>query len=538
MPIEAPAVTLTAGQLVYTNVERERSPSGRDGYQVWLRTPGALGDGDETALMTRVGDFEARGIGEEPLTRHLYFVLPSGRVVLARTVPLAEPDKFRRAGRFYAHAFVLGANEFRKLGNDPFAVLDQVTFQSSVEEGEATSDVAAGKLPPVQLSDHGAKRDGSSLDRNQLVALLPSVLRSCGGDKPVMIGVAGSPSAVLSVARDVFAWLPPSLRLACSFDTLSTGRSLTQTPFALVGLPAAGPVRRYLNLLVFDAQPGEFTQPPPGTPRGSFDEWLLDRCAESLEPPPLARVEAAYQLGTCLDRGATVTGELADVDALLFEEIACSDAGVTKLERLLRSRLDQTLGSVLGPVVFALAYNWLRSSGLEGLRSLAEPLPPVLLFRWLLSVYAQRTPDEIDVETEVPALKDVLEQTKGVEGEAAALRKRLVVLYYRFGRKWSALSKAMRDPKMVPDDVYRWFVERALRRLPIRVIAGVGTNPGGAWCGPLIGCTHRTAVDDCQRLVAAILGLDPQDPAAEPLPRDRWAWVVHHLLSLIEPASS
>src|SRR5262245_23458666 len=532
---EAHDVTLTAGQLVYTNVEKQHSSAGRDGYQVWLRSPDALGDGDETALMTRLGDFEARDVGEEPLARHLYFTLPSGRVVLARTVPLAETDRFSRAGRFYAHAVVIGANEFRKLGNDPFALLDQVTFQSSLEEGEQAGDAGKGTLPAILLGEREAKRDGMTLDRDQLSEVLPSLMRACGKEKPVFIGVAGTPSQVLRFARDLFAWLPPSLRLACNFDTLSTGRSLTQVPFAIVGLPAAGPTRRYLNLLIFDPACGEFTQPPPGTTPGLFDYWLLDHVRDSGEPPAEARSEAAYRLGSCLDRGVVVTSELADVDSSLFEEIATSNAGVTRLERLLRKRLDATLGSALSPVVFALAYNWLRSEGLDGLRVLGEPFPPLLLLRWLLSVYAQRAADEIDLDTEVPALKDVLEQTKGVEGEAAALRKRLVVLYYRFGRKWSALAKALRDTKMVPDDVYRWFVERALRRMPIRVIAGVGTNTGGAWCGPLIACTERANLDECQRLVAAILGIDPQDPAAEPLPRARWTWLLHHLMSQIEP---
>src|SRR5207302_11016873 len=120
-----------AGPLVCTNDERQHSAAVRDGYQIWVRSREALGDGDETALMTRLGDFEARDVGAEPLELHLYFALPSGRIVLARTVPLADTDKFSRAGRFYAHAFVIGKNEFRKLGNDPFAVLDQVTFQSS-----------------------------------------------------------------------------------------------------------------------------------------------------------------------------------------------------------------------------------------------------------------------------------------------------------------------------------------------------------------------------------------------------------------------
>src|SRR5262249_53205458 len=141
----------------------------------------------------------------------------------------------------------------------------QVTFQSSLEEGEKAGDPVKGALPSVSLEERAAKRDGSSLDQDRLTGLLPSLLRACGKYMPVLIGVAGSPSSVLHLSRDLFAWLPPSLRLACSFDTLSTGRSLTQAPFAIVGLPAAGLTRRYLNLLVFDPNRGEFTQPPPGT---------------------------------------------------------------------------------------------------------------------------------------------------------------------------------------------------------------------------------------------------------------------------------
>src|SRR5262245_40454929 len=139
-------VTLTAAQLVYTNVEKQYSSAGRDGYQVWLRSQESLGHGDETALTTRHGDFEIRDVGEDRRARHLSFTLPSSRVGLDRTVPLAETDKFSRAGRFYVHAVVIGANEFRKLGNDPFAVLDQVTFQSSLEDGAKSGDVKNGTL--------------------------------------------------------------------------------------------------------------------------------------------------------------------------------------------------------------------------------------------------------------------------------------------------------------------------------------------------------------------------------------------------------
>ena len=124
-------MSLSAAQLVYTNVEKKLSPTGREGFQVWLRTPDALSDGEESEVQTRLADYEERRdptTKDEPAVRHSFFLLSTGKAVIARTVPLAETDQYRRGGRFYAHAYILDPDDFRALDNDPFAVLDQVKF--------------------------------------------------------------------------------------------------------------------------------------------------------------------------------------------------------------------------------------------------------------------------------------------------------------------------------------------------------------------------------------------------------------------------
>ena len=82
-------MSFAAAQLIYTNVEKRLSPTGREGFQVWLRTPDVLNEPEETEIQNRLGDFEERreGTSDEPLARHLYFALPSGRVVIARSAP-------------------------------------------------------------------------------------------------------------------------------------------------------------------------------------------------------------------------------------------------------------------------------------------------------------------------------------------------------------------------------------------------------------------------------------------------------------------
>lgn len=537
-------MAISAAQLVYTNVEKALSPGGQEGYQIWLKTPGFLSDADETEIRSRLGDFEERHDATTegtPLERHTYFTLSSGKAVIARTVALEGTDKFNRGGRFYAHAVALNPDDFLRLKCDPFAVMDQVRFQSSIDEGAAAGDVRTGMLPALALQPWTGEAADPVVPADKVPMVLPGLLRACQRDKPAIIGVSAAPRQVLALARQLWSWLPPSLRRSCGIDSLSNGRNLTQMPFAFAGLPAVGAPRRYLNLLMFDLARGGFTQPVPASTIASYDQWLLKQVPAG-RPPPLERHEAAYHLGACLDSGNVQPGTLGGVDRALFEEIACHDLGVPKVERILRARLLADAGEVLASMLFAHAYNWLRSSGLAGFEALAEPLPADLLLRWLVAIYEQRQRREVHREIEVPALKDVLEKYKATEGESGALRKQLVLILYRWAAGWARLARSICDPRTVTDDIFQWFVEWSLRTLPIKVTLGSGPTLRGGWCGPEVSARDPGDDEECRHLVGAILGRDPRasadDSAAEAdrprLPSERWAWVLNHLLMLAQ----
>src|SRR5262245_41491287 len=315
MDVES-AVSLSAAQLVYTNVEKKLSPAGREGFQVWLRTPDVLSDGEESEVQTRLADYEERRdptTKDEPPVRHSYFCLSSGKAVIARTVPLAETDQFRRGGRFYAHAYILDPDDFRSLDNDPFAVLDQVKFQSSLEDGKALGDVAKGVIPVAILDERPAERCPPAVAADKLPALIPTLLRTFDKEKPILFGSPSPPSKVLGLIRQMFDWLPLSLRAACSFDTLSSGRALTPLPYCVTGLPAAGPPRRYLNLVMFDLAKQTFAPPLNACAEGTFGHWL-NKYVISGKPPEKVRSEAAYQLGVALDGGRVEPHRLRGVE--------------------------------------------------------------------------------------------------------------------------------------------------------------------------------------------------------------------------------
>ncbi len=433
-------------------------------------------------------------------------------------------------------------DEFREIDNDPFAVIDQVRFQSSIEDALASGEAETGVIAPIGLEAWSPDRSEPTVPRERLPDVFPALLKACQREKPTLIGVPAAPAHVVAIARQLIGWLPPTLRLACSFDSLSNGRNLTQLPYAIAGLPAAGPPRRYLNLAQFDAIRFAFPQPLPISGPSSFDQWLIARAKLADQPPELNRNEAAFQLATCLDSGQIIPASLNNVDRNLFDEIACADSGVPKLEKLLRARLQSDTGQIIAPLLFALAYNWLRSEGLAGLCKLAEPIEPALILRWLFAIYEQRSRDEIRLEAEVPALKDVLEETKEVQGDAVSLRKKAVLILYRWASGWSRIARWMCDPKMIPDDVFQWFVGWALQTIPIRVSLGMGPTAQGGWCGPEVSCQNEQDAEECQKLVAAILGQDPKslmDESGEVggerrLPPDRWNWVLTYLLNLAQ----
>jgi len=536
-------MALTAAQVIYTNVEKKLSATGRDGYQIWLKTPDFLDEREETEIQSRLSDYEERKDGavakDELPARHVFFSLSSGRSVIARTVPLNQTDEFKRGGRFYSHALVMDREAFWKLDNDPFAVLDQFTFHNSLDDGQNNGDMSKGVIPVALLDGKTRSPESPVLSREKLAGVLPVLLRTCQGEKPLILGVTASPLRLLSFLRQLFAWLPISLRGKCSFDTLSTGKTLTQLPFSIAGLPATL-LRRYPNLLVYDLGKQAFPVAPALNSASSFEQWLTNELKLNESPPGLERNEAAYQLGSALDGGVLQPERLQGVEPILFEQIVCSDNGIPKLERLLWPRLQTDVGEALAPLIYSHAFSWLRGGGLATFKKLAEPIDPVLLLRWLLAAYQTRPKHAIQPEIEVPSLKDFLAKTKNVEAEGVNAHKRLVLIYYRWAGWWSKLAKSL---CAIPDDLYYWFADWALRSMPLLVEAGSGPSERGAWCGLSVSPLDRAEDAECQNLLRALLGQGPlgegETDAESPqyaLAPERHVWVMHYLMQQLPAA--
>lgn len=252
-----------AAQLVYTNVEQERSPHRRRGVQVWLWTE-SLPHPVREEVEQRVNTFARPGA--DPFVRRIFAPLVSGPfVLLAEAVPLAKPDKFGRGGRFHTHALLIDRDQFAATGADPFAYFDSgFAFQ---RDPDLVPDEVWKKihLPEVELSPV------QPLSREVPAAFAPVVPELVAwllSGEP--IGTVALPMGVAdveAVVRNVVRLLPPAARPRLSFDTLWTGKGKYPPRVCGAGNPAMLQAWTFRQFVRFDLS-RKAIQPPLAVPSG------------------------------------------------------------------------------------------------------------------------------------------------------------------------------------------------------------------------------------------------------------------------------
>ena len=257
---------IEAAGLMFTNVEADQSPTRQRGFQVWQASAGLSAE-VKREITRRVDDYRVP-VGTPPeavaaFPRDAFFKVAGGFAV-ARTVPLAGKDKFGRGGRFFAHAFVVTAEDFGRVHSDPFALFDAAKFSADPERvKEWHPDWLKGVLPPTRLL---VARSTAAQHPGPVRALLAGHLDREPAQRKTVV-VVGKPADVAAELRTIYRGLPPELRAASEFDTLSAGASLTQVPCAFAGCPAADALKlwAFRRFARFDPAAGTLgpADPPP-----------------------------------------------------------------------------------------------------------------------------------------------------------------------------------------------------------------------------------------------------------------------------------
>lgn len=248
---------MKAHHLVYTNVEANASPHKRGGDQTlcwsfdWSKPE--LDDADRRAIEQRL--FYPAKSGEP---KFVYFHLKPRWVVVARALPLQERDAFGRAGRIFAHALILTAEQFEQYGANPFSLIHRFAWYENLNDlGQAAT---TGRLESVELPDRmlAEPASGSAANCDPLAPLRAAAFGECV--KPWLmlasqaadlhqhrraVAVLGSPTETLHWAEALFCVMPAAQRRLAWFDTFYKEDKFNNCYVWLAGFPPTTPTRPF-----------------------------------------------------------------------------------------------------------------------------------------------------------------------------------------------------------------------------------------------------------------------------------------------------
>lgn len=461
--------TIRAAQLVYSNVEAEHSPTRRRGFQVWLCSP-RLKD-QQREIARRLEDFEwpAADAAANHLTERFTFFRSSvGDFVIARTVPLAERDALGRAGRFHAHALAIPSEEFAKIGNDPFRVLEHFPFQCDPITAIASGAWQSGVLPEEPIWVGLAVPDDSALTASVRKAL-PLLARWLDGpDDPRPLALAVPPDRLAHFLRAVFRVLPPSLRAKATFDTLSTGQALNTLPYRFAGGHDPATVRDwpYRRAYRLDLDAGDFATPPTPPAHPALERlaatWAADAALTDDDR------ESSYQLLKAI-RGTAATLVPTEVSTKAIELVGAAGDNAGFAQQIRDRLAADLLFPSLIPLAEGAARKWIGPFTRDALARLTTPIPPELLADWLL--------DHVDATAITPTVGADLERWASLQlanSEASVIHEVAAKLYLIGLRTQPSVTTRLTELRGQPgwakflDEWFRdWFLSRSALRDPL-----------------------------------------------------------------------
>ncbi len=216
---------ITVSQHIFTNVPKEQSPQGKRGYQTLLYSRADLSRDDVLLLEERALYYG----GESEPVKYQFWMLPGGRAVVSRTLPLPEPDEFGRKGRYFAHNLVVHPADFQTLGFYPLLLLREQHFMRRPEEALAQGDARTGDLAPRRIEVNEQWMDAALQLAGRWGSSEITRLASLGWNAQGLraqrraVALLGDSAEQLRALTVAFLLSPPDLRPQLTFDTYTNG---------------------------------------------------------------------------------------------------------------------------------------------------------------------------------------------------------------------------------------------------------------------------------------------------------------------------
>jgi len=220
-----------AGQHIYGNVEKDRSPTNNGGFQTLFYTKSILSPSESDEIESRMGYYFS---AENP-EKFLFFEIGS-KFITTRILPLPDVDKFGRKGLFIAHSFVFKREDIEKIGNNPFAVFNHFKdlFVHTTAEALSKGVCTGQDIHPIKIALDPLKIENTDTPIPDIlkqwnpveIKNLISLVMTCGknsDEAPKEIVITGSQPTILDTLQMIFSLLPDRIRSSCTFDTYFLG---------------------------------------------------------------------------------------------------------------------------------------------------------------------------------------------------------------------------------------------------------------------------------------------------------------------------
>ncbi|MBM3239017.1 hypothetical protein FJZ31_22215 [Candidatus Poribacteria bacterium] len=466
-----------AWQHIYTNVEKEQSPRRIAGFQTLFYTTSALTEAEVEEMEARLLYFPSES---EPVKR-VFFTTSTGKCVVGQIVPLPDPDRLGRKGRYLAHSLVFALDQFIRLRANPFYVFRRFPFITTVEEALKQGNFETGDIPDVSVksprplasplcslrspttSSYGGDRrevliKGEELPedsereievvapwpRQELKKLTLLALRAQQLSRErSTVAFVGEPQQVEAALEVALFGVPSSIRQHCAFDTYFYKCNPVATYYWGVGLLESP---RNPNFIVVDTRSRRVLREITIVPENTYERWALT----ALEADDLNAIahyrDDAFALSQWLDGHAYEESLVASAPPQIVTSIFRVSSEQVK-SRLLE-RLSGLLPSALAQRILEHIYR--QTSSYELFRQLREGFQMPQLLDVLNAVYVAqnyRSPQRKEVE----ALGTLLQQA-----DHPTLRLLHVC--------WTGQHTQLRHKlERLNEEEYRQFVQNALR---------------------------------------------------------------------------
>lgn len=454
--IQSESTTISAAQVVFTNVEAEQSPTGHRGFQTVFYTTNRI---DKKVLENEIEPaiqyFPRNAYDPETSpSEFLFFVLSTGQVVVGRITPLlTEVDKFNRSKMLFAHLLVFERTEFRTyLNNDPFAVFDADPFYESYDQAVEKTGARSGayEFPPMELPTISSKDrfkpdalpDGFRSTTICKNLLLIASAAATPKRETFRLQVRGNPTVFMDFLKGVFRLIPPAFRTSCTFDTAYISDS---------GKMKAASVRRWAvgigdgqklkdeTTIPVDLNSGqsrlEGVQLPPVTP---FENWLTNVTKRDLcfSDEEVDRIHSASLLQELT--WGQISEPAHHIDDVVFRQFL--KVNEEYILALLRKNFSRFPGPELANTLADCALAWIAKNGPSALPSVPRQFSADMICGWLIPQF-EKQPTHRPDEKELAAISAVVQSLKATKKPFTTNERQLGIYFCRWNRDLQGLEE-------------------------------------------------------------------------------------------------